>query len=134
LTPPVDGAASPAPARVIGLKNLILMKTTALGRDGWFLLDTGASFSSVARELAPGRDNGDASIVGVRGVLSGAYRMGPLSLSAGGRTLVDLAPVSMDLTPLSRREGVEISGVLGYSALSVRPFTVDFRHGTVVFE
>ncbi|HJZ98037.1 MAG TPA: aspartyl protease family protein [Candidatus Solibacter sp.] len=134
LTPPFDGATSPAPARVVGLKNLILMKTTALGRDGWFLLDTGASFSSVARELAPGRDNGDASIVGVRGVLSGAFRMGPLSLSAGGRTLVDLAPVSMDLTTLSRREGVEISGVLGYSALGVRPFTVDFRHGTVVFE
>jgi hypothetical protein len=45
-----------------------------------------------------------------------------------------MSPVALDLAPLSSREGVEISGVLGYSALSSRPFIVDYRHGEVAFQ
>jgi hypothetical protein len=132
LTPDEDAQ----PSNAIGLRNLMLVKTMVGGREGWFLLDSGAAYSSVSRAIVPpAMGNGRTTeLVGVRGALSGAYRLGPLSLGVVGQTLVDLSPVVLDLAPLSAREGVEISGVLGYSALSRRPFTVDFRHGVVTLE
>ena len=39
----------------------------------------------------------------------------------------------MDLRPISQLEGIDIAGILGYSTLSKSPFTLDLRHGTVVF-
>jgi hypothetical protein len=39
----------------------------------------------------------------------------------------------MDLRPISQIEGIEIAGILGYSTLAKSPFTLDLRHGTVVF-
>jgi tetratricopeptide (TPR) repeat protein len=131
---PVTGNG-PVAANAIGLRNLMLVKTAAAGKEGWFLLDTGAAYSTLARELVPAvMAKGAVNLFGVGGSLRGAYRLGPLSLGVEGRTLVDMAPVALDLEPLSRREGVEISGVLGYSALSGRPLTVDLRHGVISFD
>jgi hypothetical protein len=45
-----------------------------------------------------------------------------------------MTPIMLDLSRMSRREGVEISGVLGYSALGKRPFAMDLRHGVFTFE
>jgi hypothetical protein len=132
LSPGGDTAPSP---NAIGLSNLLLVKVAVAGREGWFLLDSGAAYSTVARDLVPpALRKGAADLVGVRGVQYGASRLGPMSFGAGGRTLVDMSPIALDLSPLSAREGVEISGVLGYSALSRRPFTIDLRHGVVTFE
>ena len=133
LTP--AGAGSPSAAQTIGLRNLLLVRTGVSGKPGWFLIDTGAAFTGVARELAPrALERGAADLAGVRGALADGYRIGPLSLDVGNRALVDLSPVALDLGALSAREGVEISGVLGYSALSKSPFTLDLRHGVVTFE
>jgi hypothetical protein len=136
LTPFADADTPQSPANAIGLRRLMLVKASVAGKEGWFLLDSGAAYSTVTRELVPPAllRNTAANLIGVRGALSGAYRLGPISLGVAGRTLVDLSPVALDLAPLSRREGVEISGVVGYSALSRRPFTIDFRHGVVAFE
>jgi hypothetical protein len=131
---PSDG--DPRPSNAIGLQSLLLLKTVVGGREGWFLLDSGAAYSTVARELVSpvllkGAANG---LIGVQGALAGAYRLGPLNLEVGGRRLVDPSPLAVDLRPISTREGVEISGILGYSALAARPFTIDLRHGAVTFE
>jgi hypothetical protein len=131
-----QGPASRAGIPAIGLRNLLLVETTVGGKDGWFLLDTGAAFTTLARDLVPPvlQKAGAPELVGVRGALSGALRLGPLSLGIGGKSLVDMTPVALDLAPLSRREGIEISGVLGYPALSKGPFTIDLRRGLVAFE
>jgi hypothetical protein len=136
LAPFADTDTPPPPANAIGLRRLILVRTSVSGQEGWFLLDSGSAYSTVARELVPPvlLQNSAANLIGVQGPLSGAYRLGPISLGVAGRTLVDLSPVTLDLATLSSREGVEISGVLGYSALSRHPFTIDFRHGLVGFE
>ena len=120
----------------VGLRNLLLVKTAVADREGWFLLDTGAAFTTLSRELAPAamQKSSGPDLVGARGAVSGAYRLGPLSLGIGGKSLVDMTPVSLDLAPLSRREGIEISGVLGYPALSKGPLTIDLRRGLVAFE
>lgn len=135
---PLDDAAIPrTEANAIGLRNLMLVKTAVAGKEGWFLLDSGAAYSTVARDLVPPAllMKGTApSLIGVRGALSGADRLAPITLGIGARTLIDMSPVALDLAPLSSREGVEISGVLGYSALSSRPFIVDYRHGEVAFQ
>jgi hypothetical protein len=39
--------------------------------------------------------------------------------------------VTFELGAMSQREGVEISGILGYSTLSQGPLTIDFRSGLV---
>jgi Flp pilus assembly protein TadD len=136
LAEPQPRVSAAAGIPTIGLRNLLLVKTAVAGKEGWFLLDTGAAYTTLANELVPPvfQKAGSADLVGVRGVLPGAYRLAPLSLGVGAKALVDLAPIALDLAPLSRREGIEISGVLGYSALSKRPFTIDFRRGAVSFE
>src|SRR5689334_15553677 len=129
------GAGPASAAQTIGLRNLLLVSTGVSGKSGWFLIDTGAAFTGVARELAPRvLEKGAADLAGVSGALTGAYRIGPISLNVGDRGLTDLSPVALDLGALSAREGVEISGVLGYPALSKSPFTLDLRHGVVTFE
>jgi tetratricopeptide (TPR) repeat protein len=135
LTPVSDTAGMGSPDNVVGSRNLLLLRTAVSGQEGWFLLDSGAAYSTLDRDLVPPiLRKGPAGLVGVRGTLEGAYRLGPVRLDVVGRSLVDMAPVALDLGPLSNREGIEISGVLGYSALSRRPFTIDFRHGSVTFE
>jgi hypothetical protein len=133
---PFDGAPAAADIQVIGLQNLLLVRTFVAGKDGWFLLDSGAAYSTVSRDLVPPAmlNGAAANVVGVQGVQKGAYRLSPLSLGVANRTLVDLSPVTLDLGSISSREGVEIAGVLGYSALSRRPLILDIRHGVVAFE
>jgi len=137
LTPieqPLQGEIGRIPA--IGQRNLLLVRTAVADREGWFLLDTGAAFTTLARDLVPSAFQGSTApeLVGARGAVTGAYRLGPLSLAVGRKSLVDMTPVALDLAPLSRREGIEISGVLGYAALSKGPFTIDLSRGLVTFE
>ena len=54
-----------------------------------------------------------------------------MGLQVGGRVLAEHEAVALDLGRLSQREGVEISGILGYSTLSRWPVTIDFRSGMV---
>jgi hypothetical protein len=54
-------------------------------------------------------------------------------LESSGATFFDSAPIAMDLAAVSQAEGVEIAGILGYSALAKSPFTLDLRHGAIEF-
>ena len=125
-----------ASANTMGLNGLMLVRATVSGKDGWFLLDSGAAYSTISKEFVPPAYYRGASpdLVGIRGALSGAVRLAPTTLGIGGRNLVDMTPIMLDLSGISSREGVEISGVLGYSALGRRPFTLDLRHGVFTFE
>ena len=105
------------------------------GKEGLFLLDTGAAYTAVSREYLPPTQQtaSPVDLQGARGPLNGAFRTGPLTFNVAGLPLAETAPLAMDLRPISQLEGIDIAGILGYSTLSKSPFTLDLRHGTVVF-
>jgi tetratricopeptide (TPR) repeat protein len=138
LTPfddsPPDTSRSSVPA--VGIRNLLLLKTRVEGgKEGLFLLDTGAAYTAVSREYRPPSPPAarPGHPPGARGPLNGALRTGPLTFNVAGLPLAEKAPLAMDLRPISQLEGIDIAGILGYSTLAKSPFTLDLRHGTVVF-
>jgi tetratricopeptide (TPR) repeat protein len=135
LVPYADGAnvssISAGMVRAYRVGHLLLLHASVDGRqDRYFLLDTGASFSST-----PGPSSGDAGIEvrGVEGRVDGALRAPPMRLTIEGKELVDERPVKLDLTELSRHEGVEISGIIGYPVLGKSVLTINYREGLVRF-
>ena len=129
-------AGSPTSVAAVGMRNLLLVKARVEGgKEGLFLVDTGAAFTAVSREyLPPALQPGHpVELLGAQGPLSGAFRAGPLTFRVGGLPLVENAPLAMDLRPISQLEGIDIAGILGYSMLSKSPFTIDLRTGIVEF-
>ena len=139
LTPFDDapGEASYPSVPAVGIRNLLLLKTRVEGgREGLFLLDTGAAYTAVSPEYLPPtqQTSSPINLQGARGpLLNGAFRTGPLTFHLSGLPLLETAPLAMDLRPISQLEGIDIAGILGYSTLAKSPFTLDLRHGTVVF-
>ena len=120
-------------AKAIGLKGLLLVPgQIAEGREGWFLLDTGAAFTAIAPGLTPpaAPRSGAVSLAGVQGATA-ALRGSPMAFLAAGRPLSEPQPLVFDLETISQREGVKISGLLGYPTLSRWPITIDYRTGLV---
>jgi predicted aspartyl protease len=140
LTPFDDLAAapdvSPTSVTAVGMRNLLLLKARVEGgKEGLFLVDTGAAFSAVSREYLPpalplGRP---VELQGAQGPVGGAFRVAPLAFRVGGLALVEQAPLAVDLRSISQLEGIEIAGILGYSMLGKTPFTIDLRTGVVEF-
>lgn len=129
-------AGSPTSVAAVGMRNLLLVKARVEGgKEGLFLVDTGAAFTAVSREyLPPALQPGHpVELLGAQGPLSGAFRAGPLTFRVGGLPLVENAPLAMDLRPISQLEGIDIAGILGYSMLGKSPFTIDLRTGIVEF-
>jgi hypothetical protein len=99
------------------------------GEEGrYFMLDTGAAFSAI-----PGPGGTEIEVRGVEGRIDGALRARPMRLSIEGRELRDDKPLTLDLTELSRHEGVEISGIIGYPPLGKSVLTINYRDGLVRF-
>jgi hypothetical protein len=120
----------------IGMRHLLFVQARVEGgKEGLFLVDTGAAYTAIAHEyLPPSAQPGQAvGMTGAQGPLAGATRVAPVALRLGGMPLAENAPLAMDLRPISQLEGVEIAGILGYSVLGQVPFTIDLRHGIVEF-
>jgi predicted aspartyl protease len=106
------------------------------GREGYFLLDTGASYNAISHKLArklncSGLLGSDVSLQGgtvpVDGYLTGAVtrlRIGSLKLAPD--PLVDV-----DLSLASRYHQLEISGLIGYPALRGLALVVNYRDGRI---
>jgi hypothetical protein len=138
LTPfddsPRDEARAWAAAVRIG--NLLLVKArVAGGKEGLFLVDTGAAFTTVSRQYLPAVFEAGRSVAmqGAQGPVAGAFRAGPLAFEVGGLVLADAAPLVMDLRAISQAQGIEIAGILGFSTLGRSPFTIDLKNGLVEF-
>ena len=132
-----DGdSAAPGAVRAFRVGHLLLVHALMNGRrDGYFLLDTGASFSST-----PEAGDGDTvaatgiEVRGMRGQVEGALRAPPMRLTIAGKQFVDEKPVMLDLEEMSRAEGVEISGIAGYPLLSKSVLVINYRDGLVQFD
>ena len=118
---------------VYGVEHLLLVKAKInRQKEGLFLLDTAAAFTSISEEIArPWEHRATGPLMGARGLLSHVFRVPPVELEFGGKPLVDPAPVALDLRQMSQQIGVEISGVLGYPLLSASNLTINYRDGIV---
>ena len=126
------GDETPVGDQALGLDRLLLVRTElAAGRAGWFLLDTGSAFTAVASNSSARAARGaDQQLSGLQGTAA-ASRISPVWLRVAGRSMADSQAVALDLNAVSTKEGIELSGILGYSALSRLPLTIDFRSGRV---
>ncbi len=132
---PFESPASPSPNSIpaLGHRNLLFVHASLeTGKEGLFLVDTGAAFTSVSRDLLSSAlpQGLPVGLQGAQGPLAGGIRLASLEIQVAGKSVVD-APVALDLHRISQLEGVEISGILGYSLLGRSSLKLDLRHGTV---
>jgi len=98
----------------------------------YLILDTGAAFSSVSRQMAvPFDEPPDFDVSGPGGGQVTAFRAGAVQLHMAGRDLTDPNAVALDFTRLSNVHGIEISGLIGYPMLSRCTLTLDYRDGLI---
>lgn len=118
--------------------HLLLVRTECNGREiGWALLDTGSSFSAVDLGKAqaingPAADREFVALRGVTGTLeAGSYRLSPVQFGVAGApdqfSLLDPAPLAVNLGELGARHGVQIGAVIGFPAISRATVQLDYR-------
>jgi tetratricopeptide (TPR) repeat protein len=126
-----------APAYRVG--HLLLLRATLNGPNnddgqyGYFMLDSGSTYSALSQDFANRLPGGSTHLLGARGPLDGASYSRRMRLDLGAAQLTDFNPVSLDLTEVSRQEGVEISGIVGFSVVSKAVLTINYRDGLVGF-
>ena len=101
-------------------------------REGYFLLDTGASYNAISSNLArqlniwtrlpSGRRFG-----GVPGKFDAPLLRGSVRLRLGSRELIADQVVAVDLSAASRYHQLEILGLIGYPSLCNSVLTVNYR-------
>jgi hypothetical protein len=128
---------TPDPSRALPVfsnNQLLIVKATANeSHEGYFLLDTGASYTAISRSLASHLKISEtlAPHVSMRGgvaemqapVLTGLVR-----LHVGSSVPVCGPVVAVDLSTASRYQDLEISGLIGFSALYNSVLTVNYRN------
>jgi tetratricopeptide (TPR) repeat protein len=99
-----------------------------------FLVDTGAAYSALPAGLAGDSLRSSAiPVYGLSGRAAGAVRASPVQFQIGRESVVDTGAIALDLEPMSRQEGVEISGLIGYPALCRGVLTINYRDGLIDF-
>ena len=123
--------------RALASNNLLFIKGTVNeGRDGYFLLDTGASYSAVSQAVARQLKLSEALAERVP-LQAGATELNaPLvgsdvRLRFGARELGFGRVVALDLSVASRYHNLDIAGLLGFPALSRSVLVVNYRDGLV---
>jgi hypothetical protein len=117
--------------RAAGERNLLLVGTLLNQKyRGYVIIDTGAFCSAISREVASTLSTfpmpRDLRIEGGSGAVTGQLVPGGVHFEIAGQ---DLAPddiVALDLLNLSRHYGVEVIGVLGFTALRPYVLTIDY--------
>jgi predicted aspartyl protease len=131
LLPFPNGEAA-AQTHALQVGHLLLAPARVNGeRFGYFMLDTGAAFSALSLDLARSRGQVAAPMYGLGGRVGDAVRISPVQFHFAGEPLTDVEPIAFDLGGISRQEGVEISGLIGYPALSRGVLTINYRDGLV---
>ena len=135
LEPYPPGSQDPDPAFVRAIKQrhlLFLQSRVHQAHDGYMLLDTGSAYnmidSSAAVALPQARS---LSVTAASGKTDARVLPGRLAVQSAGRELVFDRAVAMDLAEIGRRNGIAVSGVIGYPALADSVVTVNYREALV---
>ncbi len=105
-------------------------------REGYFLLDTGASYNAISHKLARKLNSSDllgsdVSLQGGTVPVDGYLTSAVTRLRIGSLELVPDPLVDVDLSLASRYHQLEISGLIGYPALRGLALVVDYRDGRI---
>jgi tetratricopeptide (TPR) repeat protein len=120
--------------RAYRLGNLLLMRGTINGHaQGYFILDTGSSYSLLSRDLVP-REGSHSLVRGIQGEQDVKLPRLPVSIRLGEQQISDFRYATLDTNDLSSRHGVQIAGAIGYSPLGDFRLTIDYRNAWVKLE
>jgi len=98
-----------------------------------FLVDTGAGLTAISRELADTLGlalGGAMDVVGLGGGVE-ARSATLSSVGLGGIERKDVSVLVLDFAEMRRSMGLEVEGILGFSALNRYAVTFDFAHGAL---
>jgi predicted aspartyl protease len=115
---------------------LFLRGTVNEAYEGYFLLDTGASYTAISHNMAQRLKISEmlAPRVGLQGgtaAMDAPLLTGSVNVRFESGQLADGPVVAVDLSTSSRYHQMEISGLIGYPALCNRVLTVNYRDGLV---
>jgi predicted aspartyl protease len=113
--------------RVLFVKGTVNEKS-----EGYFLIDTGASYSAISENLARDLKISESLAEHVplqagTAALDAPLVRGSVRLRLGSRPVATDSVVAVDLSTSSRYHQLEISGLIGYPALSGSVLTVSYR-------
>jgi predicted aspartyl protease len=117
--------------------NLILPTTLNNKITKLFILDTGAGYTGVSTQAAGEVTrvyNSDMIVTGVSGKVKNVYVAGNIQIQFADKSQEMGDVTVMDFSNLSRGLGMEISGLIGSSALKFLTIQLDYRDGLVKFD
>ena len=117
-----------------------LLITTRIGNTSpkLFLIDTGAFSNHIspdaAREVTKVHDDDHMHIHGISGSVKEVKSADKVIIQFGHLRQQNDDLISIDLTPISRSTGTEVSGILGFAMLRMLTVKIDYRDGLVDFD
>jgi hypothetical protein len=122
--------------RAVPTGDLLLVRTLLNRKHaGYVVLDTAAFCSAISRQVADTLDGSqflpDLPIAAGTGAAIGRLVSAAVRFEIAGQELVPDRVVALDLLNLSRHYGVEVVGILGFSALRPYVLTIDYRNRLV---
>ena len=123
-----------APVFRFGHSLLISTKVSDSG-PVWFLIDTGATQTMIARDFAQQvtkvHTDTNTTMKGISGKVKNVYTADRFVLGFAGYRQKNEDAISVDLGGLSKSIGTEVSGILGLPVLSLFVVKIDYRDGLV---
>jgi hypothetical protein len=137
---PVERADAAGAIPAVASNQLLFVKATVNdAHEGRFLLDTGAAYNAISRNLA--RQIGASELMSGRvplqsgmGQIDAPVLNGDVRLRVASKHVAAGPVVAVDLSTASRYHGMEISGLIGYPALCDSVLTVNYRDSIVRIE
>jgi predicted aspartyl protease len=126
--------------QAISNNDLLFVRGSVNGRrEGYFLLDTGASYVALSKTVARELNFSEALAERVplqagTADLNAPLVRGGVRLRFGARELEASSVVTVDLSVSSRYHNLDIAGLLGFPALSGSVLVVNYRDGLVRIE
>ncbi len=115
---------------------LFLKGTVNETHEGYFLLDTGASYNAISRNMVRRLNISEAlaSLIPMQGgvaEMDAPLLTGQVRLRLPTNELARGPVVALDLSTASRYHNLEVSGLIGYPALSGSVLSVNYRDSLV---
>jgi predicted aspartyl protease len=103
-----------------------------------FILDTGASTTTisptVAREVTKVHSDSNVRVRGISGDVDKVYSADKITFKFANLSQEVHDVVAIDFSDLSKNEGMEISGLIGATAIGQTTMTIDYRDNLVHFK
>jgi predicted aspartyl protease len=114
------------------------MSDTTAWKEKLFLLDTGSNLNIIspaaAREVTKVSREDGMEIRGIQGSVAKIYDAGKFTLAFASLRLDSPSMTAIDTTTISHDAGVEVSGLIGASALFRLTMHIDYRDNLVLLE